>query len=71
MALNLDKFLAVVEEVKKLPEVGDPIIRHAEIVQAEAKRLLGSYLLLEAAFDDLTSEIHELWSPEERNGTYF
>lgn len=71
MALNLDKFLAVVEEVNKLPEVGDPIIRQAEFIQVDAKRLLGSYLLLEAAFDDLTSEINELWSQEERNGTYF
>lgn len=71
MTINLDKFLAVVEEVKKLPEVGDPIIRQAEFIQADAKRLLGSYLLLEAAFDDLTSEIVELWSQEERNGTYF
>ncbi len=51
--MNLEKYLDLVEQVRKLPEVGDPIIRQAELIQADAKRVAAMYLNLEAEFDDL------------------
>ena len=69
--MELEKYLDLVEQVRKLPEVGDPIIRQAELIQADAKRVVAMYLNLEAEFDDLSSEIKELWDKEERRGTLF
>lgn len=69
--MDLEKYLDLVEQVRKLPEVGDPIIRQAELIQADAKRVAAMYLNLEAEFDDLSSEIKELWDKEERRGTLF
>ena len=69
--MELEKYLDLVEQVHKLPEVGDPIIRRAELIQADAKRVVAMYLNLEAEFDDLCSDIRELWTKEERRGTLF
>ena len=69
--MELEKYLDLVEQVRKLPEVGDPIIRQAELIQADAKRVVAMYLNLEAEFDDLYSDIRELWTKEERDGTVF
>lgn len=69
--MELEKYLDLVEQVRKLPEVGDPIIRQAELIQADAKRVVAMYLNLEAEFDDLSSEIKELWDKGERRGTLF
>lgn len=69
--MELEKYLDLVEQVHKLPEVGDPIIRQAELIQADAKRVVAMYLNLEAEFDDLSSEIKELWDKGERRGTLF
>lgn len=69
--MNIDKYIDLVERVRALPEVGDPIIRQAEMIQSDAKRLVAMYLNLEAEFDDLSSEIKELWDKEERRGTLF
>ena len=69
--MDLEKYLDLVEQVRKLPEVGDLIIRQAELIQADAKRVAAMYLNLEAAFDDLCSDIHEHWTKEERDGTVF
>ena len=38
--MELEKYLDLVEQVRKLPEVGDPIIRQAELIQADAKRVV-------------------------------
>lgn len=35
--MDLEKYLDLVEQVRKPPEVGDPIIRQAELIQADAK----------------------------------
>ena len=69
--MELEKYLDLVEQVHKLPEVGDPIIRQAELIQADAKRVVAMYLNLEAEFDDLCSDIRELWTKGERDGTVF
>lgn len=69
--MDLEKYLDLVEQVRKLPEVGDPIIRQAELIQADAKRVAAMYLNLEAEFDDLCSDIRELWTKEECDGTVF
>lgn len=69
--LDLEKYLNLVDQVRKLPEVGDPIIRQAELIQADAKRVAAMYLNLEAEFDELCSEIKELWTKEERHGSLF
>lgn len=69
--MNIDKYIDLVDRVRALPEVGDPIIRQAEMIQADAKRVVAMYLNLEAEFDDLSSEIKELWDKEERRGTLF
>ena len=69
--MDLEKYLDLVEQVRKLPEVGDPIIRQAELIQADAKRVAAIYLSLEAEFDDLCSDIRKLWTKEERDGTVF
>ena len=69
--MNIDKYIYLVERVRALPEVGDPIIRQAEMIQSDAKRVVAMYLNLEAEFDDLSSEIKELWDKEERRGTLF
>ena len=69
--MDLEKYLDLVEQVRKLPEVGDPIIRQAELIQADAKRVVAMYLNLEAEFDDLCSDIRELWTKEEHDGTVF
>lgn len=69
--MNIDKYIDLVERVRALPEVGDPIIRQAEMIQSDAKRVVAMYLNLEAEFDDLSSEIKELWDKEERRGTLF
>lgn len=69
--MDIEKYLDLVEQVRKLPEIGDPIIRQAELIQADAKRVVAMYLNLEAEFDDLSSEIKELWDKEERRGTIF
>ena len=69
--MNIDKYIDLVAQVRKLPEVGDPIIRQAEMIQSDAKRLVAMYLNLEAEFDDLCSDIRELWTKEERDGTVF
>lgn len=58
--MNIDKYIDLVERVRALPEVGDPIIRQAEMIQSDAKRVVAMYLNLEAEFDDLSSEIKEL-----------
>ncbi len=36
--MDLEKYLDLVEQVRKLPEVGAQIIRQAELIQADAKR---------------------------------
>ena len=69
--MELEKYLDLVERVRALPEVGDPIIRQAEMIQSDAKRVVAMYLNLEAEVDDLSSEIKELWDKEERRGTLF
>ena len=69
--MELEKYLDLVEQVCKLPEVGDPILRQVELIQADAKRVVAMYLNLEAEFDDLCSDIRELWTKEERDGTVF
>ena len=69
--MDIDKYIDLVERVRALPEVGDPIIRQAEMIQSDAKRVVAMYLNLEAEFDDLSSEIKELWDKEERRGTLF
>ena len=69
--MNIDKYIDLVERVRALPEVGDLIIRQAEMIQSDAKRVVAMYLNLEAEFDDLSSEIKELWDKEERRGTLF
>ena len=69
--MNIDKYIDLVERVRALPEVGDPIIRQAEMIQSDAKRVVAMYLNLEAELDDLSSEIKELWDKEERRGTLF
>ncbi len=69
--MNIDKYIDLVDRVRALPEVGDPIIRQAEMIQSDAKRVVAMYLNLEAEFDDLSSEIKELWDKEERRGTLF
>ena len=69
--MNIDKYIYLVERVRALPEVGDPIIRQAEMIQSDAKRVVAMYLNLEAEFDDLCSDIRELWTKEERDGTVF
>ena len=69
--MDLEKYLDLVDRVRTLPEVGDPIIRQAEMIQSDAKRVVAMYLNLEAEFDDLSSEIKELWDKEERRGTLF
>ena len=69
--MNIDKYIDLVERVRALPEVGDPIIRQAEMIQSDAKRVVAMYLNLEAEFDDLCSDIRELWTKEERDGTVF
>ena len=69
--MNIDKYIDLVERVRALPEVGDPIIRQAEMIQSDAKRVVAMYLNLEAEVDDLSSEIKELWDKEERRGTLF
>ena len=69
--MNIDKYIDLVERVRALPEVSDPIIRQAELIQADAKRVVAMYLNLEAEFDDLCSDIRELWTKEERDGTVF
>ena len=69
--MNIDKYIDLVERVRALPEVGDSIIRQAEMIQSDAKRVVAMYLNLEAEFDDLSSEIKELWDKEERRGTLF
>ena len=69
--MNIDKYIYLVERVRALPEVGDPIIRQAEMIQSDAKRVVAMYLNLEAEVDDLSSEIKELWDKEERRGTLF
>ncbi len=69
--LDLEKYFGVVEQVRRLPEVGDPIIRQAEMIQADAKRVLAAHINLEAEFDELCSEIKELWTKEERHGSLF
>lgn len=69
--MDIDKYINLVERVRALPEVGDPIIRQAEMIQSDAKRVVAMYLNLEAEFDDLSSEIKELWDKEERRGTLF
>lgn len=69
--MGLEKYLDLVKQVRKPPQVGDPIIRQAELIQADAKRVAAMYLNLEAKFDDLCSEIREFWEKEERDGTVF
>lgn len=69
--MELEKYIDLVDQVRKLPEVGDPIIRQAELIQSDAKRVAAMYLNLEAEFDDLCSDIRELWTKEERHGTFF
>ena len=69
--MNIDKYIDLVEQVRALPEVGDVIIRQAEMIQSDAKRVVAMYLNLEAGFDDLYSDIRELWTKEERDGTLF
>lgn len=69
--LDLENYFSVVEQVRRLPEVGDPIIRQAEMIQADAKRVLAALINLEAEFDELCSEIKELWTKEERHGSLF
>lgn len=69
--MNIDKYIDLVDRVRALPEVGDPIIRQAEMIQSDAKRVVAMYLNLEAEFDDLSSEIKELWDKEERHGSLF
>ena len=69
--MDLEKYLDLVEQVRKLPEVGDLIIRQAELIQADAKRVAAMYLNLEAEFDDLCSDIRVFWTKEERDGTVF
>ena len=69
--MNIDKYIYLVDRVRALPEVGYPIIRQAEMIQSDAKRVVVMYLNLEAEFDALSSEIKELWDKEERRGTLF
>ena len=69
--MNIDKYIDLVDRVRALPEVGDPIIRQAEMIQADAKRVLAAHINLEAEFDELCSEIKELWTKEERHGSLF
>ena len=69
--MELEKYLDLVEQVCKLPEVGDPIIRQAELIQADAKRVVAMYLNLEAAFDDLCSDIRKLWTKDARAAHVF
>ena len=71
MEINLEKYFNLVKQVRKLPDVGDPIIRRAELIQVDAKRVVAMCLNLEAEFDDLCSDIRELWTKEERDGTVF
>jgi hypothetical protein len=68
---ELQKFMNLGDEIRKLPEYGDPLLRDAIRLQSDAKRIIADLIKLEAGFDELRMEIHELWSPEERNGTIF
>lgn len=68
---ELKKYITLVDEVRKLPEIGDPIIREAMYLQNDAKRVIAEIIKLEAGFDDLVCEIQELWTQEERRGSIF
>lgn len=71
MELNVSLLLNLENEVAKLPEVGTPILNRARDIQEDAAALVKVYGHLVSNFDDLRSEIIELWSKEERNGTIF
>lgn len=68
---ELQKYINLVDEVRKLPEVGDPLIRQATQLSGDAKWIMANIIALEAGFDDFVCEIQELWTPEERRGSIF